>query len=138
MSHLTIVGAVLRIDLRGFSGDLPLALGTPMRDEPTGEGTRSLFYDLCAQAGEGLASEACLTLARFIDRVFVLPETPPFAQAFACKMKLELGLGVDASAQGFAHDVPHALLDCLGAAGADLGLSYYPLQDDPDAIVEEI
>ena len=38
MSLPILVGAVLRIDLRGFSGDLPTTLGAPMSEEPTRDG----------------------------------------------------------------------------------------------------
>ncbi|MDB5509450.1 MAG: hypothetical protein JWL93_1919 [Hyphomicrobiales bacterium] len=132
-----IVGAVLRIDLRGFSGDLPAALGAPMRDAEAPEGTRSLFYDLGSQI-EGLTSgEACRRLAVRLDRVFLAPDTPVFEGALAVRLRLDLGLTVPERADSYSHDLPASLLDCLGQMEAELGLTYYPTADESDAVVED-
>lgn len=138
MTHPAVAGAVLRIDLRGFAGDLPPALGAPLRETSEADGTRSLFYDLSSHAAGEPVEEGCTRLARVIDRLFLAPEPPPFADAFARRMRLELGLAVGQGTEPFSHAIPLALLACLADAEADLGLSYYPCADDPDAIVEEI
>jgi hypothetical protein len=132
-----IVGAVLRIDLRGFSGDIPAALGAPARDVETGEGTRSLFFDLAAQIEGMTCVEACGRLAVHLDRLFLAPATPPFADVLARRMRLDLGFSVADKPESFTHDVPHGLLDCLGQMEAELGLTYYPCEDDSDAVIED-
>lgn len=133
MSAPEIVGAVLRIDLRGFSGDLPQSLGAPMSEEPTRDGTRMLYYDLAQQVGDGMLDEACARIAVFLDRYFIEPDPAPFAGAFAKRMKLELGLMVDAEADSFSCDLPAHLVDALAALEAGVGLTFYPLVGDVDA-----
>jgi hypothetical protein len=136
MSLPVLVGAVLRIDLRGFSGDLPATLGAPMSEDPTRDGTRILFYDLARQVGDGMLDEACARLAVFLDRHFV--EEQPFADVFAKRMKLELGLMAAADAESFTCDLPAHLLDALAAMEAGVGLTFYPQHVDADADGEEI
>jgi len=131
-----LVGAVLRIDLRGFSGDLPTTLGAPMSEEPTRDGTRILFYDLARQVGDGILDEAGARLAVFLDRHFC--DEQPFEGAFAKQMKLELGLMVGADADSWSCDLPAHLLDALAMMEAGIGLTFYPQQSDVDAIDEEI
>ena len=132
-----IVGAVLRIDLRGYSGDLPRSLGAPMRDAEAPEGVRSLFYDLGPQI-EGLTSgEACRRLAVRLDRLFLVPDKPVFDGALAVRLRLDLGLTVPEGAGSYAHDLPASLLDCLGQMEAELGLTYYPTADESDSVVED-
>jgi hypothetical protein len=131
-----LVGAVLRVDLRGFSGTLPEKLGAPMSEDPTRDGTRSLFYDLARQVGDGIFDEACARLAVFFDRHFV--DEQPFEGAFAKQMKLELGLMVSADAESWSCDLPAHLLDALAAMEAGVGLTFYPQQADDDAVDEDI
>ncbi len=131
-----LVGAVLRVDLRGFSGELPTKLGAPMSEEPTRDGTRSLFYDLARQVGDGVLDEACARLAVFLDRHFC--DEQPFEGAFAKQMKLELGLMVRAGAESWSCDLPAHLLDALAAMEAGVGLTFYPQDADDDAVEEEI
>lgn len=136
MSLPILVGAVLRIDLRGFSGALPTRLGAPMSEDPTRDGTRILFYDLARQVGDGMLDEACARLAVFLDRHFV--DEQPFAEAFAKQMKLELGLMVSADSESWSCDLPAHLLDALAAIEAGVGLTFYPQQSADDAVEEEI
>jgi hypothetical protein len=136
VSTSVIVGAVLRVDLRGFSGELPAKLGAPMSEDPTRDGTRILFYDLARQVGDGIFDEACARLAVFLDRHFV--EQQPFEGAFAKRFKLELGLMVGAGAESWSCDLPAHLIDALAAMEAGAGLTFYPQEADPDAIEEEI
>jgi hypothetical protein len=131
-----LVGAVLRIDLRGFSGDLPTKLGAPMSEDPTRDGTRVLFYDLARQVGDGILDEACARLAVFLDRHFV--DEQPFAGAFAKQMKLELGLMVAGEAESWSCDLPAHLLDAVAAMEAGVGLTFYPQQSDDDALDDDI
>lgn len=131
-----LVGAVLRVDLRGFSGELPTKLGAPMSEEPTRDGTRSLFYDLARQVGDGVLDEACARLAVFLDRHFC--DEQPFEGAFAKQMKLELGLMVSAGAESWSCDLPAHLLDALAAMEAGVGLTFYPQEADDDAVEEDI
>jgi hypothetical protein len=138
VTHPALVGAVLRVDLRGYTGDVPALLGAPLRDVVAGDGTRSLFYDLTSHVAGEPAQEGCLILARIMDRLFLSPSEPPFAEAFARRMRLDLGVGVGAEPASWSHDLPHAFLSALADAETELGLTYYPLADDPDAIVEEI
>jgi hypothetical protein len=138
VAHPALVGAVLRVDLRGYSGDAPVALGTPVRDAEAGDGTRSLFYDLGDDIAGQPMQDACLQLARVLDRMFLMPEEPPFADAFAKRMRLDLGIGVGADPATWSHDLPHGFLSALADAETELGLTYYPFADELDAIVEEI
>jgi hypothetical protein len=131
-----LVGAVLRVDLRGFAGELPTTLGAPMSEDPMRDGTRVLFYDLARQVGDGVLDEACARLAVFFDRHFV--EEQPFAGAFAKQLKLELGLMVAADAESWSCDLPAHLLDALAAMEAGVGLTCYPRQADADADEEDI
>jgi hypothetical protein len=132
-----IIGALLRMDLRGFAGDLPAALGTPMRDEFR-DGLRSLTYDLEGQIGDGIVDEACARLALWFDRHFIEADVDPFEGAAARRMKLELGLMVDEQAEAWSCELPANLLDCLGALQAPVNLSFYPQTFDEDAVEEEI
>ncbi|MDB5543824.1 MAG: hypothetical protein JWO64_973 [Hyphomicrobiales bacterium] len=136
MTRPVIVGAVLRVDLRGFSGDLPARLGAPMSEDPMRDGTRALFYDLARQVGDGILDEACARLAVFFDRHFV--DEQPFEGAFAKQMKLELGLMVSADAESWSLDLPAHLLDALAAMEAGVGLTFYPQQVEDDAVQEDI
>lgn len=138
MTAPVVVGAVLRVDLRGYSGDAPTTLGAPLRDEEMRDGMRTLHYDLGAQAGDGVMEESCARLALFLERHFIEPEEPPFAQAFARRMKLELGLMVEAGAANWSCDLPVHLLDCLSAMEAAVGLTFYPHAPEDDAVQEEI
>ncbi|MDB5640890.1 MAG: hypothetical protein JWN07_207 [Hyphomicrobiales bacterium] len=131
-----LVGAVLRIDLRGFSGELPTTLGAPMSEDPQRDGTRILFYDLARQVGDGILDEACARLAVFLDRHFA--DEQPFEGAFAKKMKLELGLMVGAGAESWSCDLPAHLLDALAAIEAGVGLTFYAQQGDADALDDDI
>ncbi len=132
-----IIGALLRIDLRGFAGDLPAALGKPMRDEFR-DGLRSLTYDLEGQIGDGIVDEASARLALWFDRYFIEADVDPFEGAAARRMKLEIGLMVDEDDESWSCELPANLLDCLGALQAPLNLSFYPQPFDEDAVEEEI
>ena len=87
MSDALIIGALLRIDLRGFSGDLPAELGAPMRDEMQ-QGLRALIYDLESQLGDGIVDEACARLALWFDRHFIEVDVDPFEGSAARRIKL--------------------------------------------------
>jgi hypothetical protein len=138
MSDALLIGALLRIDLRGFSGELPADLGQPMRDEMQ-QGLRALTYDLEGQLGDGIVDEACARLALWLDRHFIEADADPFDGAAARRMKLELGLMVDEGEDSWSCELPANLLDCLGALQASVNLSFYPQPlDDEDAVYEEI
>ena len=133
-----IIGALLRVDLRGFAGDLPVALGTPMHDAFR-DGLRQLTYDLEGQIGDGLVDEASARLALWFDRHFIEADSDPFDGAAARRMKLEIGLMVDEQDESWSCELPANLLDCLGALQASVNLSFYPQPlDDEDAVYEEI
>ncbi len=137
-SEAILIGALLRIDLRGFAGDLPASLGVPVRDEMR-EGLRSLTYDLEGQLGDGVMDEACARLALWFDRHFIEADEDPFQGIAARRLKLEIGLMVDDQAESFSCELPANLLDCLGALQASVNLNFYPQAlDDEDALVEEI
>lgn len=138
MAFPAIVGAVLRIDLRGFLGDPPAALGAPLRDAAGPDGSRSLYYDLGGQIDGLTPAEACGRLALRLDRLFLAPESSPFADAAARRMRLDLGLIMPDPAAHFSHDLPAGLLDCLGQMEAELGLTYYPAADDANGVVEDV
>ena len=133
-----IIGALLRVDLRGFAGDQPVALGTPMHDAFR-DGLRQLTYDLEGQIGDGLVDEASARLALWFDRHFIEADSDPFDGAAARRMKLEIGLMVDEQDESWSCELPANLLDCLGALQASVNLSFYPQPlDDEDAVYEEI
>ena len=132
-----IIGALLRIDVRGFAGDLPDAFGRPIRDDMR-DGLRSLTYDLESQIGDGVIDEACARLALWFDRHFIEADVDPFAGAAARRMKLEIGLMVDEQDESWSCELPANLLDCLGALQAPVNLSFYPQPFDEDAVEEEI
>ncbi len=132
-----VIGALLRVDLRGFSGDLPAALGKPIRDEMR-EGLRALTYDLDSQIGDGIVDEACARFALWFDRHFIEADVDLFAGAMARRLKLEIGLMVDDQAESFTCELPANLMDCLGALQASVALSFYPQVLDEDALEEEI
>ena len=132
-----IIGALLRIDLRGFAGDLPAALGKPMQDEFR-DGLRQLTYDLEGQIGDGIVDEASARLALWFDRHFIEADADPFEGAAARRMKLEIGLMVDEDDESWSCELPANLLDCLGALQAPVNLSFYPQAFDEDAVEEEI
>ena len=133
-----VIGALLRIDLRGYGGDLPASLGAPMRDDLR-DGLRSLVYDLENQIGDGVLDEACARFALWFDRHFIEADVDLFEGAAARRMKLEIGLMVDEQDDSWSCELPANLLDCLGALQASVALSFYPQAlDDEDAVFEEI
>jgi hypothetical protein len=121
-----VVGAVLRVDLRGWRDPPPPLPGPPIHgweDLADGDG-KSFFYDL-------LAGRPAMPVAEAAERIGVTIEAlldrwPFFDLPFPARCRLELGLVVGNGASAWTASLPPAFLAALAAAEIELSLSAYP------------
>jgi hypothetical protein len=131
MNEPVVLGAILRVDLRGWTGAAPSLPGAPLRVEENASGVSSFFYDLLPQRALAPVSQAAerigMTVASLLDR-WPFDELP-----FPARCVLELGVAVDDPASPWSVVWPAAFLGALGAVDIELCLSVYPSTNEDQA-----
>ena len=119
-----ILGAILRIDVIGWSGEPPSLPRPPVRVETEATGRAAFFYDL-------LPNRAGLSLPEACERVGMtiagLSEDWPFRDLpFPPRCRLDLGLSV--SPEGpWRLNWPAPFMAALALESIEVGLSLYPV-----------
>lgn len=130
MAEAIVIGAILRVDLRGWNAAPPDLPKPPIKAERAGDGTLTFYYDVCPPDHDLTASDLANRIASRLERV-MLSEKSPFADgAFARRFTIEIGMMYDTADQRMATSWPADFLRVLGEADADLVVTHYPFTDD--------
>lgn len=133
MAEAIVIGAILRIDLRGWTGEPPALPNPAIKAENGADGTRTFYYDLCPPDHDLTAADLGNRIASRLERI-MLAEKSPFAEgAFARRFTLEIGMMHDAGDTRFSTLWPADMLRVLGQADADMTVTHYPFTDDGKA-----
>lgn len=125
MAEAIVIGAVLRVDLRGWSASPPHAPDPPIKIEEGRQGTQSFYYDFSPADDNLTASDFGTRFYSRLERVMLSDKSPFNEGAFARRFTLEIGLMYDGAEQRFATSWPPEFLGVLGAADAELITTYY-------------
>jgi hypothetical protein len=123
-----VLGAVLRIDLRGWSEPAPLLPAKPMRVEETEAGVVSFFYDMTPRRAFAALPETAERIGMALEAL--LPTWPFHDLPFPARCGLEIGVAIDDPAAPWSAAWPAALLGALADADIELRLSVYPARDE--------
>lgn len=133
MGFPIVIGAVLRVDVRGWDRPAPVLHDAPINSEDGTDGTRSFFYDFMPSSDGDLTVEPfCARVTSRLER-HLTGENAAFAEgAFARRMVLEVGLMVEDTDERFAMQWPPDFLAVLGEAETALSLTFYTVPGDND------
>lgn len=137
MAEAIVIGAVLKVDLRGWSKPPPELPDPPMKVEQPGQsslqGTLTLYYDVCPPDADMTVSDFGTRIYSRLERIMVSEKSPFNSGPIARRFTLEVGLMYDAQEQRFATSWPADFLRVLGDADAELIATHYALagNDNP-------
>lgn len=129
-----VVGMVLRVDVRGWSGPPPLLPKEPLKVEDGRDGARAFFYDLSPREPDLTVEEACVRVASRLERMLI--ERSPFTELPA-RLALDVGVMIDPRAASWSYVWPPDFLRVLGDAQMELTASHYPATDSGEPLSED-
>lgn len=132
MAEAIVIGAVLRVDLRGWDRPAPELPDPPIKAEQGSDGTVTLHYDLCPPDTDLTAGDFGNRIASRLERIMLSDKSPFQDGAFARRFTIEVGLMYDTADQRFSTSWPADFLSILGAADADLRVTHYPFTQAGD------
>lgn len=138
MAEAIVIGAVLKVDLRGWSAPPPELPDPPMKVEQGGHGTLTLYYDICPPDADMTAADFGTRTYSRLERIMA-SEKSPFNQEgpFARRFTLEAGLMYDAKDQRFSTSWPSEFLRVMGDADAELIVTHYAFAAPDEPLSED-
>jgi len=125
MAESIVIGAVLRVDLRGWTQAPPHAPDPPIKVEEGRHGTLTCYYDFSPADSDLTASDFGERSWSRLERVLLSDKSPFNEGVFARRFTLDIGLMYDGAEQRFSAAWPPDFLRILGEAGADLNVTHY-------------
>lgn len=125
MAEAIVIGAVLRVDLRGWSDPPPHLPKPPIKVEEGAQGTLTFYYDMCPPDHDLTATDLANRIYSQLERVMVAEKSPFNGGSFARRFTVEIGLMYDAADQRFAASWPPDFLRVMGDADAELVVTHY-------------
>jgi len=126
MAEAIVIGAILRVDLRGWSQPPPELPQAPIRTETDREGTLVCYYDICPDGFDLTAADLSNRIGSRLERMLLSPKSPFHEGMFARRFTLEIGMMYDAAHGRIATSWPADFLRVLGEADAELIVTHYP------------
>ncbi len=126
----SVVGIVLRVETRGWSGPPPPLPKPPISAGEGADGLRFFIYDLTpAEAGLSLP-DACLRLGSRLERMLNSPKSPFPEGHYALRARLEIGILADRESESFGYAWPPEFLQTLVDGSIELSVTHYlPMPD---------
>jgi hypothetical protein len=138
MAEAIVIGAVLKVDLRGWSAPPPELPDPPMKMEPGSQGTMTLYYDVCPAGAEMTAPDFAARTWSRLERIMASEKSPFNQEApFARRFTLEVGLMYDAKEQRFVTSWPAEFLRVMGDADAELIVTHYSFTGPDEPLSED-
>lgn len=128
MAEAIVIGAVLRVDLRGWKGAPPDLPQPPIKVEEARDGTQTFHYDICPDAFDMTAGELANRITSRLERLLLSEKSPFFEDVIARRFSLEIGLMYDKTSDRIATSWPPDFLGVLGDADVELAVTYYPVE----------
>lgn len=124
MNDPLVLGALLRVELRGWTGAAPRLPDEPLSVEENDAGSTIFIYDLMARRALVPVPQASERIGMTLERLL---ETWPFADLpFPARCVLDVGVSVDDPNLSWSASWPAALLAVLADGDIELRLSVYP------------
>ncbi|MGE3246062.1 MAG: hypothetical protein AB7F96_14045 [Beijerinckiaceae bacterium] len=130
MAEAIVIGAVLKIDLRGWNQPPPELPKPPIRMEEGRDGMLTLYYDVSPPDHDMTAADFGNRIWSRLERMLVSEKSPFREGAFARRFTLEVGFMYDAADGRIATSWPADFLRILGDADAELIVTHYPFTED--------
>jgi hypothetical protein len=137
MAEAIVIGAVLRVDLRGWSDPPPELPDAPIKVEEAGRGTLTFWYDVCPPDTDMTASDLAARIYSRLERMMLAEKSPFNGGPFARRFTLEIGLMYDGAGQRFATSWPADFLHVLGDADAELIVTHYAFSPPGEPLSED-
>jgi hypothetical protein len=137
-----VIGAVLRIDVMGWSGDPPGLPHAPIRVEEGRGGVQSFYYDFSPKTADLDVPQMADRLGPRLMRA-LLSEKSPFAdKPVAARTVLDIGVMVAADKTAYSYTWPVEFLQTLADAEIELAVSHYVTNEtgesgQSDLIIED-
>jgi hypothetical protein len=133
----SVIGLVLRVDVRGWNGAPPLLPQSPVRSETGRDGAQSFHYDLLPRDvvldTEGLCARFASRLERLLggERSALAQVDLPF------RLCLEVGLMYDDDGSPHSTRWTPDFLRVLGELDMQLTVSHYPFAGNAEPLSED-
>ncbi|MCC2095628.1 MAG: hypothetical protein KDJ29_01980 [Hyphomicrobiales bacterium] len=137
MAEAIVIGAVLRVDLRGWSDPPPSLPNPPIKVEEGGQGTLTFHYDICPPDHDLTAGDLANRIYSRLDRIMVAEKSPFNSGPFARRFTVEIGLMYDGASERFATSWPADFLRVMGEADAELIVTHYAFTRGEEPLSED-
>lgn len=141
MAGASVIGIVLRLDMRGWQGEAPLLPDAPVKSEDGRDGARSFYYDLMpkgASAAQPMDIEGmCVRLASRLERALLADSSPLHGCDLPYRLVLDMGVMFDADGTAFAVNFTPEFLRVSGEADMTLTVTHYPFEPGKAVLSED-
>lgn len=141
MAGASVIGVVLRLDVRGWQGEAPLLPEAPVKSEEGRDGAHSFYYDLMpkgAVADVPLDVEAVsVRLASRLERCLLAEHSPLQACDLPFRLTLDIGVMFDADGTAFAMNFTPDFLRVSGEADMTVAVTHYPYEASSAPLSED-
>lgn len=137
MADAIVIGAVLRVDVRGWNQPPPNLPNPPMKIDEAADGTRTFYYDVCPDDFDLTAKDLAHRISSRLERLLLSEKSPFYEGLLARRFTLEIGLMHDSSDERITTSWPPDFLGVLGDADAELIVTHYPFTAESTARDED-
>ncbi|MBM3608559.1 MAG: hypothetical protein FJX29_08935 [Alphaproteobacteria bacterium] len=137
MAGASVIGLVLRLDVRGWEGAPPRLPDDPVKIETGRDTAQSFFYDLMPKDVALDVESLCVRFASRFERWILSAKSPLAGCELPYRLALETGLLYDADSQFFETRWSADFLRVAGEAQMELIVSHYRAEHSQALISED-
>lgn len=128
MAQSTVIGVVLRVDVRGWKGPPPHLSREPVKVEEGRDGSVSFFYNLTPDDPEMTSESLSLWLGSRLERMLLTEKSPFHEQDVPRRFFLDVGMMFDTDDSSVATTWSPEFMGVVGDAGIELTVTHYPFR----------
>jgi hypothetical protein len=128
MAEATVIGVVLRTDVRGWTGAPPKLPKEPVKVEEGRDGSLSFFYNLTPDDPAMTTESLGLWLGSRLERMLLSEKSPFHGIESPRRYSLDVGLMFDPEAESVVTLWSPEFMGVLGDAGIEMTVTQYPFR----------
>ncbi len=137
MTEPAVIGVVLRVDIRGWSGPPPRLPDAPVKVEEGRDGSLSFFYNLTPADPDMNTQSLGLWLGSRLERMLMSGKSPFHTSDLPRRLFLDIGLMFNADDDRMVTSWSPEFMGVLGDAGIEMNVTHYPFRADTTPLSED-